>query len=399
MYSSRTLRSIAAIFCLFTALIAQAQPSGYIVRADGDTVRGTFPGYRSRAFNPNEVSFNDGTGSRKYGVADLRSFTIDGGEEYRSYQGARITNPLVVETTGLDQTAENFAPLSSFLRVFARASGYTFYVHNDLQRINFFYASAADTVTELKQWAYSAPNSLENSESGIFRAQLTKLFGENPGRLAYEEEALRTWINAVGGNGKKTKRQRSADEGWVLLGGVSANKLQARGFTNDRDFKGNQSPYLAAGYVLRLERRFERFFLLPQLSYHSYRAEARTTSSGETEVITGKGYGLGVGCYLGIRLVSKPSVKVFVAPGVDALFYVDNNLTYRYEYDPSYPFAQRGQNEFKLKTLSMSPRILAGVEVKRIWAWGAYRLSSSISDLQLLGVHLSGLQAGLGYRF
>lgn len=376
------------------------QNTGYIVRLSGDTVRGSFPRYRSQERNPTQVQFSDGTTTQRFGSQDIRGFGIDGGDQYLAYRGPRLTNITNVLASSGYTGRETYDTISVFLRAFAHQGNTTFYAYGDALRVNLFYSTNGAAPVELKEAVTVDDNGVLH-DAATYRQQLAQLTGAPATDLPYTEEAVTRWIGTKKGGTTTYTKGRHQGEGFVLQVGVSKASFRSTEGSVTTDYEGKASLFAGVGYLLRFNHGTSRSFLLPQVSYSTYEASASKQGrlSGETVALEAKGSAIGLGLHLGYHFFEQAGISVFATLGADAQFYGTHTLAQRYQYDASFPFVHQPDETLEQAKVTIAPKVQVGTDIHRFWIWAAYMLSSSPSQSDRVGSSLRSLQAGVGYRF
>jgi hypothetical protein len=185
-----TVLAIALLFCTQSFGQKKTFP-GFYVSTAGDTVTGTFINYSDWDKNPSDVDFAATSGkTTKLTPQNCRTFVVEGQDEYLSYVGKRLVNP-IDDHEVLSRHHTNFGDeeeeVVTFLRLVARAPECELYVFTGSKRSNFFYRVPGSSAVELKFKKYYYLNYLVDVyeyqvgsiiSSEDYKVQLNNVFAE-----------------------------------------------------------------------------------------------------------------------------------------------------------------------------------------------------------------------------
>lgn len=193
--------------------------TGFYISVQGDTVKGVFPNYSQWSNNPSEVEFAAAASVEPTTLTpqNCRNFVIEGHDEYLSYAGQRLVNPIYdneVSKKRYSNLGDEQEEVVTFLRLVTRTPNCELYVFTDNKRPNFFYRLPGDSVVELKYKKYYFENQLDVSgfmrgyiaEITDYKGQLNSLFAEAIYRrkltsalntLPYAEDRLKMFLEQL----------------------------------------------------------------------------------------------------------------------------------------------------------------------------------------------------------
>ncbi|HVW12413.1 MAG TPA: outer membrane beta-barrel protein [Mucilaginibacter sp.] len=140
------------LLALFLPLFASSQSNykpGYVVKLNGDTVRG-FIDYREWEFNPDAISFKQSIAdeaAKTYGVNDIKYFNVEGLDSFILFNGiitADSTDPDKVTQMGADERDTTVKAATIFLRVLEKGNRLALYSYRDELKTRFFVAESPD---------------------------------------------------------------------------------------------------------------------------------------------------------------------------------------------------------------------------------------------------------------
>ena len=279
--------AIALLFCFVTLAQKKALP-GYYITVQGDTMKGIFPSYAQWNKSPGKVEFivAGTTKSIELTPENSRKFVVDGYDEYISYTGLRLLNP--IDNTTMINDRVTMGPNDSsetvviFLRLVTRTTGGDLYVLNDAKRMNLFYQLPGQMPEELKFKKTFNQNQIK--EIDIYRQQLNDLFGNliiqknmTPSleKLDYTEKDLMTFFLSLFPTAGPARNEHRAASKWVVSIGGALNmfKVQAdKSFTAvPKTYSSSFSPVASIGFMAALDRNFGKYFLYPNISLFRYK--------------------------------------------------------------------------------------------------------------------------------
>lgn len=406
------------VFMLFlhTHLSAQSiSVPGYYITLQGDTIRGTFPAYRQWNRNPAEVEFIDSAASQPLTLtpSNALKFYIENHEEYLSFSGQRLVNPIEDNQLEADKTAEGnvnqYAAVTTFLRLIFRTGGFELYVLSDRVRSNFFYRLNDQPLSELRYKKYY--NNRTIHEVGEFRQQLHTLFSEEITKrklvralenLPYTETGMMEFFTRLTSGHKARKAPKDPAAGWVVSAGASLNTIQVKGDKSvalvGARFTPSVAPMVSVGHVSPVSRNFGRYFFYPQLKLFLFKNATERNDgtfiyqntfqsdlvvsgevAGGAHIVNGKDFKAHLSAGGGIRLlVNNRQTKKMFAPSNQSLY---------------------ASSEASLEELIYVINAAAGVTLKnRLWIQATYDFPVPIANFILYSPRLSGIQVRVGYK-
>jgi hypothetical protein len=331
-----------------TPLFAQRRTvPGHYISLQGDTVKGMFLNYSEWSKNPSSVEFAP-VGSLKPTMLtpqNCRQFVIEGYDEYVSFLGKRLVNP-ISDKKVLDKKyrsdADEPEEVATFLRLVTRTPGCQLYAFTDIKRTNFFYRLPGDSLVELRYkkhyFVYYLIDMYDQEVKNIitipeYRKQLNNLFFETIGKrklsgilktLPYTEEKLQMFIEQLFPPELAKQKQKSRSSGWVLSAGASLNFMNVKA-ANSSSTNSPVSPLLSIAYMVPSSRNFGKQFLSPQLNLFRYKNTVETydgtfktvTTYQNDMVILGEVNG-------GLNVINRQRVRLYLSAGAGMMVIVNN---------------------------------------------------------------------------
>jgi hypothetical protein len=148
---------------------------GYVLKNNGDTLKG-YINYREWAYSPTSIEFKRGNAGdvTKFGPGDIKSFQINGFENYVSYLGLASVNKNIFPDlpSNLDTARKQMV---IFLKEVVSGNNVTLYYNNEQNKKRFFIAETNQPPAELKYYEYYAIAGSEEIFDNLFRGQLILL--------------------------------------------------------------------------------------------------------------------------------------------------------------------------------------------------------------------------------
>jgi hypothetical protein len=375
--------------------------SGYYIKLDGDTVKGSFLNVPDTG-NPDQVQFNP-AGSQETVILkpeEVKAFRVSTFEFFVAYNGTRMMNP--VSTSEADQSTP--VVIHSFLRQIGEAAGYSFFSYSDQKRVNLFYSLTGQNPVELIY------NSNTNSNPAVqgYKSQLFSALSSNVdttelrtllNKLEYSEESLITFIYDL--NEYSDQAGGTFIKGWILTAGISFNQFSVTGSNTipvvSTRYNDGSSWLAGFGYFKSLRKEGGRYFIYPNIKVYNYRTsgtirrfDAETTNSYKCDLVLFPAFNVGY------QLVHKPGVSLFLSPGFGFLVLMNNT-----EQNISRYYDGRVTDETKKKTeITFDVNLKAGIFfLQRYLIWSAYNVPTGTIDRQYYSANVSSVQAGIGYKF
>jgi hypothetical protein len=406
------------LFLFSSSVLAQKKSlPGFYISNDGDTVKGVFPYYGQWAKNPSLVQFipSDAMEPMQLTPQNTRSFLVEGYDEYLSYSGRRLLNPIEDYALLNEQlpggSADNYEEVATFLRLVIKTEGASLYVFYDAKRTNFFYQLPAQPIKELKYKKTYELNKIR--EFADYRNQLNNQFREaierknlmaKLQRLTYSEETLSNFFQELFSEIKFENKKPGTKAEWVVSAGMAINMFSVEAEesfkTVPKTYTSSFSPLISIGYKFPMDRNFGKYFLFPQVKFFRYKNSGeeikgtlKPTATYHSDLLIATEVGGGV------NLVNKENFKFFLSGGFGLLvqtgglqesqiLYASNNAAYGSASVTSLP------------TTTYSVEISAGATLhKKLLLTGAYMLPSNMGQFVYYSPRLSGVHLKLGYRF
>lgn len=404
---------------LFLSISVFAQKKalpGYYISIEGDTVKGVFPKYGQWSKNPSTVRFIPANASEPMQLTprNTRQFVVEGFDEYQSYSGQRLVNPIEDYVLLNDQqtfsSADSYEEVVTFLRLVTRTEGASLYILYDAKRINFFYQVPGEPLIELK---YKKTYELTKmGEHADFRRQLGVRFSEVIERknlnaklqsLTYSEGTLSTFFQDLFREINSDNKKTNAKAEWIVSAGMAKNMFSVKGDKSINSIPGKYnpsfSPVISIGYKFPVDRNFGKYFLLPQVKLFTYKNSGeeikgtlKPTATYQADLLIATEIGGGV------NVVNKDNFKFFLGIGFGLLLQIggiqESQIFYASNGNPY------GEPTVKsLPATTYSVELSAGTTInKRLLLTGSYMLPSPMGQFVYYSPKLSSLQLKLGYR-
>ena len=216
----------------FTLFAQSNYHAGYVLKNDGDTLKG-FINYREWRQNPKSIDFKVNKTDKQvlqFNPQSIKEFQITGLETYVAYIGEISMNqtnfsnlPEKLDTTLKSDTI--------FLQRLATGSHMTLYKYTDEIKTRFFVAETNGSPEELKYYEYYT-NAHEIVDKQVFKGQLisyiNKLNLQIPGlvnkldQARYEQTDLEQLINEINNNDKKAISKKASSS--RFFAGISVGR-------------------------------------------------------------------------------------------------------------------------------------------------------------------------------
>ena len=402
------------LFC--NSIFAQRKSfPGYYIGQQGDTARGMFLTYTQWTKNPSQVDFliEGATGPIHLTPQNTRKFVVEGYDEYLSYTGQRLVNPIVDATLFNERFDMSYQDstqqISTFLRLVKRTVGGDLYIFHDARRINFYFQLPGQPLIELRY--KKALNQNQIHEMADYRQQLYTLFGEAITernlktaleRLPYLEAEMSSFLEKLfpGTTPQRTKQNRKTE--WVISAGAVVNmvNVQADKSFNSvpRTYASSFSPLVSAGLVVFIGRNFGKYFLTPQVKLFRYKNTGEENQGTFINTVTYQA-DLAVAPQLnaGVNLINREAFRLFFTAGVGMIAQV-NPKQVRQLYT-SGGTLYSGPVETELPSLVYSFDASTGVVIKnKVFLSASYMPPTHIGNFLFYSPKLSGAQFRIGYK-
>jgi hypothetical protein len=418
-----TALSYAILFC--TPSFAQKKTiPGYYISVQNDTVKGTFSGYSQWSQSPSEVVFTPaGSGSTtKLTPQNCLNFILEGNDEYLSYTGQRLVNPIYdneVITKRDSSFDDKKEEVITFLRLVTRTPVCELYVYADNKRTNFFYRLPGHSVVELRYKKYYDERQVNqftvDRESHVneiteYKDQLNDLFSEAINKrqltsslksLTYTEDRLEMFLQELFAAEPVIHGQKNPLSGWIISAGASFNFVSVKASKFNviaKEYGSSVSPLLSIGYITTFRRSFGKYFLYPQLNFFRYKTTGeindgtfrKVTTYQADLIISGELNG-------GFNVVNQKSIRFYLSGGMGILTRLHNKrLDYKYlnVQQSSEPYTS-SQESLSATTIFINAS--AGVVIKnKLLVMAEYLFPTSVDNSY--SVRYEGLQLKVGYK-
>ena len=408
--------TIAFLFCKLTFAQKKALP-GYYISMQGDTVKGIFPSYSQWNKNPGKVEFIVAGTTTETQLTPKNSlkFVIEGYDEYISYDGQRLVNPIDNSTLMNDKIIVKANDSSEhviiFLRLVTRTVGGDLYVLNDSKRMNLFYQLPGQLPIELKYKKTFDLNQIREIPS--YRQQLNDLYAdliiqkkltvplEN---LPYSEKDILSFFLTLFPAAEIKQNQQKVTAKFVVSAGGAVNMFRVQSdesFTSiAKEYSSSFSPVLSIGVIAPLDRNFGKYFLYPQIKLFSYKNTGEGKSGTYMNSTTFQADLIGVaGLSGGINLTNKENFQFFLTAGPGFFAQVNGKQTIQlYLVSDNSPVGSPVEKTLPVLTFCIDAS--AGIVVNRKFVISAiYMLPTSVANFASYNPKLSSLQLTVGYKF
>lgn len=411
------LLTTLGVFFISASLFAQKKSlPGYYITLQGDTIKGVFPRYAQWSKNPSQVEFSiEGTTNQiRLTPQNAHKFVVEGYDEYLSYSGRRLVNPiedaiLIGEQLFFD-SHDSIQQVSLFLRLVKRTTGGDLYILNDALRMNFFYRLPGQQPTELRYKKTLVQNQI--NEMPDFRQQLSNAFAEiivqknltsRLEKLRYEEENLSSFFQALFPAATIERKTSKGDAGWVVSVGAALNRVSVQAGKDfnfvPRNYASSFSPLLSAGFIIPMGRNFGKFFFYPQAKLFRYK---NTGEENQGTFINSVTYKTNLAAIAelgaGVNVINQETFRVFLRGGMGMLMQVGaKQVKQLYAASDRSPYL--GPTETELASLTYSISASTGVELnKKILFSATYMVPTNIGKFVFYSPELSGVHLQIAYK-
>lgn len=408
------LLTISLCFECLPSFAQSKSISGYYITPTGDTVQGHFPNYAQWNKNPLQIKFIARGASSSIQLTPLNThkFLIEGQDEYVSYAGTRLINPienamLFDETT--TGNVDSFNQVNIFLRLVIKTEGGDLYIFKDASRTNFFIQLPGQPAIELRYKKIRIQSQIV--EVADYKQQLNSLFSEHIAskrlastldKLSYEEKALASFFRRMFPAATVARKEESGNVRWTISAGAVLNKVSVKnknGFNSiPQSYSSSYSPQISVGAIIPLHRRLGRYFLYPQVKLFRYKNSGEQNQSTFISKVT---YQADLAFITqmsgGINVINKESQQLFLTVGLGALGQLRGKQIKQRYSEPGHLFLD--EEEKKASTMSYMMDVSIGVNLNRILLSATYMMPTSISNFVYYTPKLSGIQLSVGYKF
>ncbi len=173
------MRSLFIALLIALPAIIFAQPNyheGFVVKNNGDTLKG-YVNYREWLYSPTSIEFRPGNDKDiiRFGPEAIKSFQINGFENYVSYVGRASVNKNIFPDLPFHLDTAT-GQMAIFLKQLVSGNNVTLYYNNEQNKKRFFIAETNEPPVELKYYEYYATTAgSDEIFDNLFRGQLILL--------------------------------------------------------------------------------------------------------------------------------------------------------------------------------------------------------------------------------
>lgn len=272
-------------FCLLVATLnsnAQNFLSGYIIKSNGDSVRGQI-NYKNWERNPKTISFHsaNSTIEQIFTTDQLREFDITGQDHYLKATIQKDMRPVNYDASEDDINSSSLASVKDtvFLRQLVKGGKISLYELID-SKTHYFIQKRGEEIQELQYRIALRKEQSGYTQLFIFRDQLKAMFPTEANAIAakieraqYSARDLQKIVELL--NGQTTVRNDNAGKGSRFFGGVgiSYNSIDfpisyhGMDALKTKDYLGY---HFTLGMDLLSHRNLQNLFIRIGLAYSSY---------------------------------------------------------------------------------------------------------------------------------
>jgi hypothetical protein len=405
------------LFCflfLWNNLLAQSKNfTGFYISNDGDTIKGSFPKYSQWNYNPDIVEFLPADSKPiRLTPSNCKKISIENYDEYISYSGKRLTNPIedneAIDSRGYFDYKDKDTSINSFLRLVAATPKCGIYVYTDKIRTNFFYKLPGESIQELRFKKYYDENNIH--EVAEYRQQLNNLFPEDISNrnltksleeLSYTEDAMEHFLLMLFPGKASTEYLQRGGVNWIIAAGASINFMKVNGSFlasgEQTDYTTSVSPFLSIGYLVPIRRKFNRYFLYPQLRLYNYQNTGEYPNGSFIRKVSFKSdLVIYPQLNFGANILNQQNSKLFLYGGAGMLF-LAKNMERNQNIVPA-DGSVYNSGEIKTARLTYDLNVSTGFSVNQFLVLASYNFPVDIGNFQLYSPMHSNLQIGIGYK-
>jgi hypothetical protein len=408
---------IALCSILFVTCLHAQGPTltGFYVNNNGDTIRGSFPALKQTGKNPKEIDFlpSAKTGLVKLTPSGCYRVVVENFEEYVSYNGKRLINPIeeseVLGNKDRWTFTNEYDTLHTFLRLIRKFNDFEVYVQQDNVRRNFFYKQGRDSTRELIFKKFFSQDRI--SEVQEYKQQLRTLLAStvDPQRLSsllndlpYRENEIVDLFYYAEQKGALKRRPKNKNAGLVVSAGVSVNSFAVDAdesvFKPVSAYKSSLSPLFAVGYIAPLSRKNSRHFVYPNMNIYKYKNTGEVSNG---DIIRRTTYqtslAIGVGINGGTNVVNTEPCKVFVSGGAKFMFLQNNK-----KIDEIIIVSSNYTNDIfteRLPGMAYVFNLSTGILLSnKLMAAAVYNFPVNVGNFKFLSAKASSIQLSVGYK-
>jgi hypothetical protein len=256
---------------------------GYVIKSAGDTLHG-YIDYKEWNRNPQKISFkanNLNQATQVLGPSDIYGFSVNGFEQYRSYQGKVSMSRTQGTNLSIDIDTSSDV-VSTFLKLLVNAKPIMLYSYTDILKSRYFVQENDAAPIELKYDVYYKPNNAEYHETTVvksddYKRQLIVLAVKNSSSsqavidkvntMHYSEADITNIIEVIDNKHAEKKAQNA---GIRLFAGALVNYSKTKFAGNDAFSyakPGNYTgPVFSLGADLFNNSHLQKFILRAELT-------------------------------------------------------------------------------------------------------------------------------------
>ncbi|WP_259069023.1 PorT family protein [Mucilaginibacter sp. X4EP1] len=411
-------RLFLVLFLLPLFSLAQSNyKAGYVVNAEGDTVRG-FINYKQWDQNPGKIKFKSSVSAadaKTFTVKDIAAFAISGYENYQRFAVSVSNGPLDInkmEST-LDTT---FHTDTVFLRVCASGKKLTLYSFTDKIKQRFYYLeNGGAQPLELTFQAHL--NEKQNTVEYIrlYKSELTDIAQKlkvaqkvlyDISKIEYTEpELIKIMVEINGPQTAQFSQPSVSGSRWFVGVGGTASQLKFEGTANP--FPNNKpttvySPKITFGLDCFPNKIVKRFFIRIEYSFeiNKYNNSDANNLGYETTVSTLNftRYNSTLTPQAVLNIFNNASFKFFISAGVGLNFAAYNHYQTVTSYPGTFAPPIYQVNYPALNGFSASLPLTAGFSIaKRVELNFRYVTATSITNYSSFSGSVTSYQFGINF--
>jgi hypothetical protein len=409
----RTILLLSILFLCDNLFAQNKNFTGFYISNEGDTIKGSFPKYSQWNYNPDIVEFLTAD-SKSIHLTPLncKKFSIETYDEYISYFGKRLINPIedneAIDSRGYFDYKDKDTSINTFLRLVEGTPTCDIYVLTDKIRTNFFYKLPGESIQELRFKKYYDENNMH--EVAEYRQQLNNLFSEDISKrnltksleeLSYIEDAIEHFILMLFPDKASTEYLQKGEVNWIIAAGASINFMKVNGSVlasgEQTDYTTSVSPFLSIGYLVPIRRKFNRYFLYPQLRLYNYQNTGEYPNGSFIRKVSFKSdLVICPQLNFGANILNQQNSKLFLYGGAGMLF-LAKNIKRDQNIVPA-DGSVYNSGEIKTARLTYDLNVSTGFSVNQFLVLASYNFPVDIGNFQLYSPMHSNLQIGIGYK-
>jgi len=404
----------ALILFLFLVANSFAQKSlleGWVQLNNGDTLRGKIH-EKDWNVNPNKIDFYH-PGLTTYGVSELKSFGIDGSDQYLRCEIERHQLPYSEYATfPADETKVERG--QAWLKILVKAP-VTLAVFYQSDRPYFYAIDANDKATELVASKglreYSGEQYKSDPRFGqsvsvdqpVYKGQLTELFPSSesiidPSLIDYNEKSLTSAFVKLNHLKKEKSKYQTFFIG--ISAGVSSYTHSLEGdagtLLEGAEFQNTISPFIRASFNFQLgKKRSPRFSLVPEVGFSTMNVKGSKTKFAGEYTYTINNTFLELAVLTKFWLNPAARNKFYLMAGINGYIHIAGES--RYQLKSISGNIQTFPNEPEQKTFVIAPSFTAGYEISKFSLFVNYQMLGNLTTYQSQSWSANRLSIGASY--